>query len=114
MDLEVVRKHCLSFPHVTEDIKWGNDLAFCVAKKMFVVIDVNPPHSFSFKCTPEEFAELTQRNGIRPADYVARYHWVTVDHHDSLRLTEIKQYLRKSYDLVYGKLPKSAKAKLKK
>ena len=35
MNIEQLRKFCLSFPGATEDIKWGNDLCFCVGKKMF-------------------------------------------------------------------------------
>ena len=37
MNIEQLRKYCLSFPHATEDVKWGNDLCFCVGGKMFCV-----------------------------------------------------------------------------
>lgn len=33
MDIDEIREFCLLFPHTTEDVKWGNDLAFCVGKK---------------------------------------------------------------------------------
>jgi predicted DNA-binding protein (MmcQ/YjbR family) len=56
MTIESVRKICRALPGVTEDVKWGNDLCFCVANKMFAAMDLNPPHSLGFKCTPEEFA----------------------------------------------------------
>jgi len=38
MDIEQVRKFCLSLPHVTEKVQWGNDLLFCIGGKMFVVV----------------------------------------------------------------------------
>ena len=61
MTVENVRKICLALPEVTEDVKWGNDLCFCIAGKMFAAMDLNPPHSLGFKCTPDEFAELVER-----------------------------------------------------
>ena len=37
MNIEQLRKYCLSFPGATEDIKWGADLCFCVGAKMYWV-----------------------------------------------------------------------------
>jgi len=73
MNIEKLRKFCLSFPHATEDVKWGNDLCFCVGEKMFTVTGLEPAknNAISFKCTPERFAELIEKDGI-PAPYVAR------------------------------------------
>src|SRR5206468_6625555 len=64
MTVEAVRQICLRFPCVTEDVKWGNDLVFSVGKKMFAALDIEPPNSLGFKCSPESFAELTEREGI--------------------------------------------------
>jgi hypothetical protein len=59
MDIEIFRSVCLAFPAVTEEVKWGNDLCFCVGEKMFCVANLEPPHSFSFKVTDAEFGELS-------------------------------------------------------
>jgi predicted DNA-binding protein (MmcQ/YjbR family) len=114
MDIEQVHTHCLSFPHVTEEILWGNDLVFKIGGKMFAVIGLDPAshHAMSFKCTPEKFAELVERNGIAPAPYVARYHWVALDRFNVLGEKELKTLLRTAYDLVLEKLPNRAKANL--
>src|SRR6266699_3820084 len=114
MDIEQVHAHCLSFPHVTEQILWGNDLVFKIGGKMFAVIGLDPAsnHCLSFKCTPEKFAELIERNGIVPAPYVARYHWVALETFDALREKELKTLVRNSYDLVFEKLPKKLKSGL--
>ena len=114
MDIESTHTYCLSFPHVTEEILWGSDLVFKIGGKMFAVIGLDPAsdHSMSFKCTPEKFAELTERNGIVPAPYVARYHWVALESFDALGEKEFKALLRNSFDLVFGKLPKKMKAEL--
>ncbi len=114
MDIESVRKFCLSLPHVTEDVQWESDLLFRIGNKMFAVVGLDPAsdHCMSFKCTPEVFAELTEREGIMPAPYVARYHWVALERFDSLPESELKQLLKNAYQLIFEKLPKKSKAAL--
>lgn len=105
MNIEQLRKYCLAFPHATEDVKWGNDLCFCVGAKMFCVTDLQTGHNISFKCTPEEFADLVERDGIIPAPYVARYHWVRLESANAMDVAELKGLISGSYDLVFEKLP---------
>ena len=114
MDIETVRAYCLSFPHVTESVQWGNDLVFKIGGKMFAVIGLDPAsgHCMSFKCTPEKFLELTEQEGIDPAPYVARYHWVALQRFNVLSEKELKALLRNAYELVFEKLPRKAKAEL--
>jgi predicted DNA-binding protein (MmcQ/YjbR family) len=113
MSAEWVRQHCLSFPHATEQVQWGSDLVFKIAGKMFAVLALEPgPHVFSFKCTPESFAELTERPEIVPAPYLARAHWVAFQKADALPRTETKKLLRRAYDLVLANLPKKTRAAL--
>jgi predicted DNA-binding protein (MmcQ/YjbR family) len=93
---------------VTEDIKWGSDLAFSVGGKMFAVVCLEPPHTLTFKCTPEEFAELVERPGLIPAPYLARAMWVQEQGlGEALERPEVDQRLRASYELVAAKLPRS-------
>jgi predicted DNA-binding protein (MmcQ/YjbR family) len=114
MDAESVRKFCLSLPHVTEDVQWENDLLFRIGNKMFAVValDAATDHRMSFKCTPEVFAELTERDGIVPAPYVARYHWVALERFDALPERELKELLRNAYRLILEKLPRKSRAQL--
>lgn len=113
MDLEQIRTYCLSFPHVTETVQWGYDLVFKIGGKMFAVTALEAaPVCLSFKCTPEKFAELIERDNIIPAPYVARYHWVALERFNALSERELKALLREAYDLVFEKLPKKAKAEL--
>lgn len=114
MTAEAVREYCLSLPHTTESIQWGNDLVLKVGGKMFAVMVLEPARVWiSFKCTPEGFAELTELPGIIPAPYAARYHWVALETKDALSNSELKERLRQSYDLVREKLPKKARAALR-
>jgi predicted DNA-binding protein (MmcQ/YjbR family) len=113
MSLEWVRQYCMALPHTTEEVLWGNDLVFKIGGKMYAVtvLDVSPV-CMSFKCTPEEFAELVERQGVIPAPYSARYHWVALENEDALPVAEIKRLIRQSYDLVLAKLPKKKQAEL--
>jgi predicted DNA-binding protein (MmcQ/YjbR family) len=81
MNIETLREYSLSLPHSTEEVLWGNDLVFKIGGKMYAVVVLDPaaPVKFSFKCTPEEFSELIEQDGIIPAPYSARYHWVAVE-----------------------------------
>jgi predicted DNA-binding protein (MmcQ/YjbR family) len=114
MSLEKIRDYCLSLPHVTEEVLWQKDLVFKIGGKMFAVIglDAGPASQFSFKCTPEEFAELTELDGIIPAPYAARYHWVAVQKSGALNQAEIKRLIKGSYDMVKAKLAKKTLARL--
>ncbi len=74
-------------------------------------LDQTPP-CVSFKCTPEEFAELVEREGIVPAPYLARNHWVLLENLDVLPRTELKRLIKDSYDMVAAKLPKKVRVEL--
>ncbi len=115
MNFEQVREYCLSLPHVTEKVQWENDLLLCIGGKMFVVmaLEAASPYRISLKCTPEEFAELTELEGIAPAPYVARYHWVALTGFDVLPKAELKRLIKDSYEMVKARLPKKVLAGLK-
>jgi predicted DNA-binding protein (MmcQ/YjbR family) len=114
MDAEWVRRICMSYPHATEQIQWGDDLVFKVAGKIFAVAPLSPAKvTLSFKVTPEEFADLTEQEGIIPAPYVARNQWIALEPSARLSAAELKRLLRQSYDLVVAKLPKKTQATLK-
>ena len=108
MTVDALRKICRALPAVTEDVKWGSDLCFSVATKMFVVVNLEPPHQIGFKCTPETFGELIERPGIIPAPYMARNMWVQEQSlAETLTRRELEALVRTSYELVVAKLPTS-------
>jgi predicted DNA-binding protein (MmcQ/YjbR family) len=112
MDIEWLRSYCLSFPGTSEDIKWGNDLCFLVAEKMFCVTNLEPPLHITFKVTDEEFEELSQRDGFIPAPYMARNKWVMVQNVNKVSKNEWKQFIEQSYNLIKSKLPKKKQQEL--
>lgn len=108
MNVESLRDLCLSFPGVTEDIKWGSDLCFSVGEKMFCITSADMDEGASFKVRDEEFKVITSREGIIPAPYLARAKWVYVLDFSRMTDTEWQHYIRQSYELVKAKLPKKS------
>jgi predicted DNA-binding protein (MmcQ/YjbR family) len=114
MDIDWLRRICLAFRGVTEQIQWGNDLLFKVGGKMFAIAPLEPaPVCLTFKCSDESFAELTERPRIIPAPYLARAKWVALESPDAMTRGELSELLRTSYELVFAKLPKRAQEELK-
>lgn len=111
MRLEALRKFALSLPHTSVSEQWGGQ-AFKVEGKVFLhtVLDAATIESLVFKCTPEEFAELTDIDGIAQAPYFAKRHWVAVSDPLALPAAEVERRIRRSYDLVVAGLTKKLQA----
>jgi predicted DNA-binding protein (MmcQ/YjbR family) len=113
MNIDQLRKLCLSFPGTTEQIQWGDDLLFKVGGKMFAVTRLEPAKVWlSLKANPENFAELTERPGVIPAPYLARAKWIALESADALPDAELSELLRESYELVRAKLPRKMNASI--
>ena len=112
MDIEACRKICKSLPGTTEDIKWGNDLCFSVGKKMFFVISLTEPHTFSFKVSDEDFEEMSTRDGFIPAPYMAKHKWVYAEKPTKVKVKEGEKFIKNSYELVKAKLSKKLRESL--
>jgi predicted DNA-binding protein (MmcQ/YjbR family) len=106
MNIDQLRAYCLSLPAVTEDVKWENDLVFSVGGKMFCAAGLENPLQFSFKVGDEDFEELSNREGFKPAPYLARAKWVLLTESSRLHTKEWKEFIKQSYELVKNKLPK--------
>ncbi len=113
MDIDALRRLCLSFPAATEQIQWGNNLLFKVHGKMFAVTSLEPgPVWLSLKVSPDNFVDLTERPGIIPAPYLARASWIAIESPTILPTPELASLLRSSYDLVAAKLPRKLRESL--
>lgn len=115
MNIDTLRDYCRSFPNVSENVQWGNDLVFKVGPKqggkMFAVACLDPSQRYrcSFKCSPEDFVDLQEREGIAPAPYLARAQWVALERFDVLGDAEMRRLLRQAYEIVAAKAPKTGK-----
>ncbi|MFZ0312808.1 MAG: MmcQ/YjbR family DNA-binding protein [Candidatus Korobacteraceae bacterium] len=113
MDIEALRRYCLQFPHTTENVQWGCDLCFKVDGKLFLVTPLEPaPVRLSFKCSAQNFAELCERPGVRPAPYMARAQWISLEQLNTLPDPELRDLIAESYQLVWERLPKKRQQEL--
>jgi predicted DNA-binding protein (MmcQ/YjbR family) len=104
IDVDSVRAYCLAFPHATENLQWGDDLCFKIGEKIFAMLGLDNPR-LCFKCTPQAFAELIEREDIRPAPYVGRYKWVMLDRLEAVSWDELRELIQQSYEMVAAKVP---------
>lgn len=110
MEVDWVRKFCLSLPHTTESVQWGEHLVFKIAGKIYAILALEPgDYWLSLKCSGDDFAELTERPGIVPAPYLARAHWVALEAEDTLARPEVQILLGRAHELVFAKLPRKTK-----
>ena len=110
MNVDSIRAYCLSFPRATEKLQWGDALCFKIAGKIFAILGLDDLR-LCFKCDPETFAELIEREDIRPAPYVGRYKWVMLDRLDALPDFELEELIQKSYSMVATKAPKTGRSR---
>ena len=119
MDNERIREFCLSLPHATESVNWGHHLVFWVGDKaiggkMFALIHLDGEGTgvVWFHCGAERYQELLEIDGMIPAPYMAKAHWVTVERWDLMRQRGFEDELRKAHRLIFEKLPKRTKTVL--
>ena len=128
MDAERLRAFLLKLPHVSETMQWGANLVFWIGDKtiggkMFALINLDEPTSnrsasrkqhlvISFAASPERFAELLEREGLVPAPYLARAHWIAAERWEVFTAAEWERELRASYGTVSNKLPAKLRRQL--
>src|SRR5688572_13871194 len=115
MRLDRLKSFSLSLPRTTVVKQWGECLVFKVVGKMFFLIslDADTVDGVIFKCTPDEFDDLTQIDGITQAPYCAKRMWVRVADLSALPEDQLQARIRRSYDLVVAKLPKKVQTTLR-
>ncbi len=111
-DVDWIRKLCLTFAEVTEDMPWADDLCFKVRGKIFAGIALSDGRfpRVTLKCSPETIHELLEIEGIIRAPYVGRYDWIQLSSSNVLPADELKTLIRQSYELVAAKAPKKKAA----
>jgi len=105
-------------------MQWGDNLVFWVGDKaiggkMFALVNLEESAPggkqqcvISYSTRPERYTELLEQEGITPAPYFARIHWVAMERWDVLRDSEWLDELRTAHSITLGKLPKRTLAVL--
>ncbi len=113
MDAERVRRFVLALPHVVETMQWGDNLVFWVGDKaiggkMFALMNLDARGGLvmSFAAGAECAAALCEMEGLRPAPYFARLHWIAAERWDVLTAAQWKDVLGNAHSVVHAKLPR--------
>ncbi|MCX7207946.1 MAG: MmcQ/YjbR family DNA-binding protein [Proteobacteria bacterium] len=110
MDIEATKNYCRSLAGVSEKefAAPSNILFFYVGDKQFAYFKTSEPEQwrFSIRVAPERFLELTDQEGIKPARYMQRFHWVSINNielHESGLITTL---IDGSYQKALSRLTK--------
>jgi predicted DNA-binding protein (MmcQ/YjbR family) len=103
-----IDKFCASLPAATRIVQWEGVAVFKVGGKMFCLIapEAHSVGRISFKSAPEHYEALSRSPGFRPAPYLARAKWVSVDDPAALTDVEMKAYIRRAHAVIAGALPR--------
>ena len=105
---------CKRLPSATCIVQWEGVQVFKVGGKMFCLI-APADHSvgrISFKSAPEHYDALSRSPGFRPAPYLARAKWVSVDDPKTLTDAEMKAYIKRAHGVIAAALPRKKQAEL--
>lgn len=102
MDVAALKRHCSSYPAAESKLFGppGNVLAYSVGGRQFAYFKTSEPEKwrFSIRATPELFLALTDAPGIKPARYMARFHWITIVDVRSVPAAYLKELVAWSYN----------------
>jgi hypothetical protein len=63
-----------------------------------------------FAASADRFHELLETEGVFPAPYLARAHWVAIETWSILRTSELEDLLRDAHAITLAKLPARTRA----
>jgi predicted DNA-binding protein (MmcQ/YjbR family) len=109
-----IDRFCATLAGATRIVQWEGVVVFKVGGKMFCLIapeDHSVGH-ISFKSAPEHYEALSRSPGFRPAPYLARAKWVSVDHPAALSDREMKAYIKRAHAVIAAALPRRKQAEL--
>ena len=111
MNVEEFREFCLSLPGSSEKMPFQafraaqSILAFYVKDKIFCFFDIDRFNACTVKCDPDRIDELKARYMAVGAPYnMSPKHWISIRFNDDMTDDEIKQWVKKSYNIVSHKV----------
>lgn len=116
MTVDEVKSYCRSLAGAAE-IEFGhpsNVLVFQLLDKKFAYFKTSQPEQwrFSLRVHPERFLELTDQDGIKPARYMGRFHWVTIVDVAALPSESLRELIAASYEKALASLKQKQRKEL--
>ncbi len=118
MDTEQVRRFLMKLPHAAETMQWGANLVYWVGPKevggkMFALMNLDEPREarkpmpiLAFYAGKERYHELLEVEGVLPAPYLARAHWIALEGWSVFRRPALEQLLKEAHAGIADKLPR--------
>src|SRR6185437_3804607 len=106
MNIEELRDYVLSLKNVEESFPFGEDtLVFKTNDKIFLLVSLSSsPLQFNVKCDPEKAIELREQYScILPGYHMNKKHWNTIIVDGTLSQSQLKNFIKDSYDLISKK-----------
>jgi predicted DNA-binding protein (MmcQ/YjbR family) len=92
----------LSFPGATKVVQWGGSDVYKVGGKIFAIVGLGG--RLMFKATDLAYEVMTESGMARPAPYLARAKWVSLD--------EPADWLKTAHALIAAKLTRAKRKEL--
>jgi predicted DNA-binding protein (MmcQ/YjbR family) len=111
VNVEELKAFCRAFPGAGEKLygEPSNILVYSVGRRNFAYFKTSEPEKwrFSTRVSPERFVELTDMPGVKPARYMARFHWVTIVKVGGFPADYLAELVECSYRRALGTLSKA-------
>jgi len=116
MDTKQLKEFCALLPGASTQLHDApaNILVYNVGGKRFAHFKTSQPEQwrFSIKVSSDRFLELTDIPGIKPARWLARFHWITIVDVRSMPTEYLRELVEWSYRNALGSLSKARRAEL--
>src|SRR5450631_3154396 len=115
MNVERLRAYILTLPYVVETMQWGANLLFWVGDKaiggkMFALINLDDPgperrrvvqHALMmYAVGSARYSDMLEIEGLIPAPYMARIHWIAAERWDIFTAPEWQRELSAAHALT--------------
>ena len=116
VNTEMLKALCAGFPGASSRLygEPSNILVYSLDEKRFAYFKTSQPERwrFSVRVSPDRFLELTDVPGIKPARWMARFHWVTIVDVRSVPAAYLRELVEWSYRKALGSLSRRRQAEL--
>ena len=111
MNVAQLKGFCRSFAGATETLHGEpyNFLVYAVGNRKFAYFKTSNPERwrFSTRVSPDRFIELTDVDGVKPARYRGRFHWITIVKVQEFPASYLTELVECSYHRALGSLSRA-------
>lgn len=113
MNLKQFDRLCKTLPGATMVIQWGDSHVHKIGGKLFAMAhEWQADTGFILKATPLSYQILLEQGIATRAPYLVRGNWLQILNPTVLSDADLAGYIRQSYRIIAGRLPKTIKSSL--